>query len=100
MRIHSKALLLGLSEFFKIFADPTRLRILDFLLNGPKCVHEISEALNISQSAVSHQLKNLRTSNLVKTDREGKNILYTIADEHIEIILTYGISHIKEEGMI
>lgn len=99
MKIHSKELLIGLSEFYKIFADPTRLRILDFLLNGPKCVGEISESLDISQSAISHQLKNLRASNLVKTERLGKNICYSISDEHIEIILQYGLAHIKEEGL-
>ena len=84
------------SEFYKIFADQTRLRILDALLNKPMCVNEISEVLDISQSAISHQLKNLRTSNLVKTDKEGKNVIYSISDEHIKIILKYGLEHIAE----
>ncbi len=98
MKIHSKELLYGISEFYKIFADPTRLRILDCLLSGAKCVSEISESLDISQSAVSHQLKNLRSSNLVKTERNGKNISYMISDEHIQIILQYGLEHIREEN--
>ena len=89
MKIHSKELLYGLSEFYKIFGDQTRLRILDVLVNKPLCVNEISEILDISQSAVSHQLKNLRSSNLVKTEKVGKNVYYSIADEHIKIILKY-----------
>lgn len=97
MKLHSKDLLVGLSEFFKIFGDATRLRILDVLLNGEKCVNEISETLNVSQSAVSHQLKNLRTSNLVKTKKLGKVVKYSIADNHIKIILEYGLEHIMEE---
>ena len=96
MKIHSKELLYGLSEFYKIFADQTRLRILDVLVNKPLCVNEISEILDISQSAVSHQLRNLRSSNLVKTEKIGKNVFYSIADEHISIILKYGLEHIKE----
>lgn len=96
MKIHSKELLYGLSEFYKIFADQTRLRILDALQNKPMCVNEISEVLEISQSAVSHQLKNLRTSNLVKADKEGKNVIYSISDEHIKVILNYGLEHIAE----
>ncbi len=96
MKIHSKELLYGLSEFYKIFGDQTRLRILDVLVNKPLCVNEISEILDISQSAISHQLKNLRSSNLVKTEKVGKNVYYSIADEHIKIILKYGLEHISE----
>lgn len=96
MRQHSKELLYGLSEFYKIFGDPTRLRILDLLLNKPLYVNEISDALDISQSAISHQLKTLRLSNLVKTEKVGKNVLYSISDDHIKIILKYGLEHISE----
>ena len=98
MKLHSKELLYGLSEFYKIFGDQTRLRILDALLNKPLCVNEISELLDMTQSAISHQLKNLRTSNLVKTDKIGKNVYYSISDEHIRIILKYGIEHISERS--
>lgn len=97
MKTHSKDLLTGLSEFFKIFGDATRLRILDVLLNGEKCVNEIADILSISQSAISHQLKNLRASNLVKTKKIGKIVKYSIADDHIKIILEYGLEHITEE---
>ena len=96
MKLHSKELLYGLSEFYKIFGDQTRLRILDALLNKPLCVSEISELLDMTQSAISHQLKNLRTSNLVKTEKIGKNVYYSISDEHIKIILKYGLEHISE----
>ncbi len=96
MKIHSKELLYGLSEFYKIFGDQTRLRILDVLLNKPLCVNEISELLDMTQSAISHQLKNLRASNLVKTEKMGKNVYYSISDEHIKIILKYGLEHISE----
>ena len=96
MKLHSKELLYGLSEFYKIFGDQTRLRILDVLINKPLCVNEISDILDISQSAVSHQLKNLRSSNLFKTEKVGKNVYYSIADDHIKIILKYGLEHISE----
>ena len=96
MKQHSKELLFGLSEFYKIFGDPTRLRILDLLLNKPLCVNEISEKIDVSQSAVSHQLKILRLSNLVTTDKIGKNVYYKISDDHIKVILKYGLEHISE----
>ena len=96
MKQHSKELLFGLSEFYKIFGDTTRLRILALLLNKPLCVNEISEKLDVSQSAVSHQLKILRLSNLVATDKIGKNVYYKISDDHIKVILKYGLEHISE----
>jgi len=96
MKYHSKELLIGLSEFYKVFGDATRLRVLDVLVNKPLCVNEISEILDISQSAISHQLKNLRASNLVKTEKVGKNVYYSIADDHIETILKVGLEHISE----
>lgn len=96
MKYHSKELLIGLSEFYKVFGDATRLRVLDVLVNKPLCVNEISEILDISQSAISHQLKNLRASNLVKAEKVGKNVYYSIADDHIETILKVGLEHISE----
>lgn len=88
--------IIKLSEFFKVFADSTRLRILEVLLKGETNVNNISILINVSQSAVSHQLKNLRASNLVKTRKEGQTIYYSIADNHIKTIMKYGIEHIKE----
>ena len=96
MKLHSENLVYELSEFYKTLGDKTRIRILDALLNKPLCVHELSEILNMTQSAISHQLKNLRVSNLVKTEKQGKKVIYSISDEHVEIIIKYGIEHIKE----
>ena len=96
MKLHSNELLYGLSEFYKIFGDQTRLKILDALTNKPLCVNEISELLDMNQSAISHQLKNLRASNLVRTEKVGKNVYYSISDDHIKVILNYGIEHIME----
>lgn len=94
--MHTKVDIQCLSEFFKVFSDETRLKILDSLLDGEKCVGEIAESINISSSAVSHQLKNLRSLNLVKTSKCGTSVSYSISDEHIKIILEYGIEHINE----
>ena len=96
MEIHNKNLLNGLGEFFKIFGDTTRLRILDALLNKDMNVTELSNVLGASQSAVSHQLKNLRASNLVKTEKLGQTVKYSISDDHIRIIMRYGMEHITE----
>ena len=95
--MYSKESLGGLAEFFKIFADETRLRILDLLVSGEKCVNEIAEKLDVSQSAISHQLKTLRSSNLVKANKVGQTVNYSISDENINIILKYGAEHLKEK---
>lgn len=94
--MHNDKFLINLSDFFKLFGDPTRLKILKQLLEGEKCVKEIAEAIGISQSAVSHQLSTLRTLNVVKTNKTSRNVNYQISDEHIAIILKYGTEHIKE----
>jgi ArsR family transcriptional regulator len=98
MKLHEKELLNELSEFYKLFADTTRLRILDTLINSDLCVSEITNILGLSQSLVSHQLRTLKMSNFVKSRREGQTIIYSIADEHIKIILEYGIEHIGEKN--
>ena len=85
-----------LSELYKIFADTTRLRILCVLLAGEVRVGEISAALSLSPSAVSHQLKILRASKLVRTRREGKSVYYAPADEHVRTILETGMEHVLE----
>lgn len=96
MNIHTDLNISDLAEFFKVFSDETRLKILDSLLNGDKCVSEIAEEVSMSPSCVSHQLKYLRTLNLVKSSKLGQNVNYSISDDHIRIILEYGIEHIKE----
>ena len=85
-----------LSEFFKVFSDTTRLRILEVLLEKETSVGDIANKTNVSASAVSHQLSYLRSTNLVKTRKEGQVIYYSIADNHIKVIIECGLEHIKE----
>lgn len=85
-----------LSETFKLFGNPTRLKIMSLLIVEDLCVCDISEALNMSQSAVSHQLRTLRGKNLVKYVKEGKQARYSIADKHVIEILQKGIEHVLE----
>lgn len=86
-----------LADLFKVFGDSTRIRILYLLLDGDKNVSEISEGLSMNQSAVSHQLKTLRQSDLVRVKRDGKAMVYSLADDHVESILKIGMEHITEE---
>ncbi|HHX16034.1 MAG TPA: winged helix-turn-helix transcriptional regulator [Fibrobacter sp.] len=90
----SLEILFELSEFFKFFGDTTRIRIIATLLAGEICVNEIAEKLNLSQSAVSHQLRFLRTGNLVRPRREGRTVFYSLDDEHIGMIFNTGLTHI------
>lgn len=96
--MEEKELFNELGEFFKIFADTTRIRILNLLTEKECCVSEIVDELDVSQSAVSHQLQMLRYFNVVKTEKKGQTVIYSLADEHIHIILKYGIEHIKEKN--
>ncbi len=85
-----------LAELFKCFGDSTRVRILCVLLEGEFCVGDIAEALNMTQSAVSHQLKLLKQAKLIAGKRDGKQILYSLADEHVRSIINIGLEHIEE----
>ena len=86
-----------IAELFKGFADPTRVRILSLLmLRQELCVTDIAEAVEISQSAISHQLRILKKMHLIKYRREGKNILYSLADDHVKTILQMGLEHVLE----
>lgn len=82
------------AEFFKVFGDATRIRILQSLLTGEKNVTELADLLEISQSAISHQLRVLRQNNLVKYRKEGKTVFYSLDDEHVQTILEQGMVHI------
>lgn len=86
----------NLSDFFKIMGDSTRLKILITLIQGEFCVNELSYMLDMSQSAISHQLKTLRISKLVKARREGRSMYYSLDDEHIEDILNEALIHIRD----
>ena len=85
-----------LADFYRVFADETRIRILCKLLDGEKRVLDIARSLGLSHSAVSHQLQLLRARRLVSFRREGKSVCYSIADEHILSILRQGIEHVEE----
>ncbi len=88
--------LCDLAELFKIFGDSTRIKILYDLFDGEKSVSEICEDLDMNQSAISHQLKILKTSKLVRSRRSGKAILYELDDEHVKTIIAMGKEHIEE----
>lgn len=90
------SLLCELSEFFRVFGDSTRIRILYALSKSEMCVCDLSKLLGASQSAISHQLQLLRSSRLVKYRREGKTVFYSLDDEHIFSIINMGIEHIEE----
>lgn len=85
-----------LAELFKIFGDTTRIRILFALFDDEHNVGEIAEALNMTQSAVSHQLKILRQAKLIQARRDGKQIYYSLADEHVHTIIRVGREHVEE----
>ena len=91
-----EAALCGLAEFFRIFGDCTRIRILYALSRSELCVCELAGLLGASQSAVSHQLQTLRAHRLVKYRREGKSVVYSLDDGHIFSIIAQGMEHIKE----
>lgn len=86
-----------MAEFFKIFGDGTRIRILQTLLEGEKNVGDLAEALEMSQSAVSHQLRVLRQNDLVKYRKEGKVVFYSLDDEHVENVLQQGMAHLRHK---
>ena len=86
-----------LAELFKAMSDPTRLKIIIALLNGEMCVIHIAETVEMSQSAVSHQLRNLKSLHIVKNRRDGKSMVYSLDDTHIEMILDMGIVHITHQ---
>nr|WP_314462501.1 metalloregulator ArsR/SmtB family transcription factor [uncultured Clostridium sp.] len=88
--------LMDLADFFKIFGDPTRVRILYVLGQSEMCVCDIANLLQMGQSAISHQLRVLKQMRLVKFRREGKTVFYSLADGHIETILAQGMEHISE----
>lgn len=88
--------LIDLSELFKVFGDSTRIKILSALSGGELCVCDISTAVGMTSSAVSHQLKILKNAGLVSFRREGKTVFYALADDHVTTILNQGLEHINE----
>lgn len=89
--------LYDLAELFKVFGDSTRIRILFVLFEAEVCVCDLAETLNMTQSAVSHQLRILKQNKLVKSRREGKSVFYSLADGHVRAIIDQGREHIEED---
>lgn len=89
-------ILYDLAELFKVFGDSTRIKILYAMFETELCVNDIAGLLGLSQSSVSHQLRILKTSKLVKFRREGKSIFYSLDDEHVRSILSMGMEHVEE----
>ena len=94
--VPEKEILDQIAELFKGFADPTRVHILSLLAQQELCVTDIADAVELSQSAISHQLRILKQMHLIKFRREGKNLLYSLADDHVKTILEMGLEHVME----
>lgn len=86
----------NLAELFKVFGDSTRIRILLLLQEKEASVNEIANELNMNQSAISHQLKNLKHSKLIKNRRDGQTIYYSLDDNHVYKIIEMGLAHVEE----
>ena len=89
--------LYNLAELFKVFGDSTRIRILFVLFEAEVCVCDLAQALNMTQSAISHKLRILKQNKLVKNRREGKSNFYSLADDHVRTIIAQGLDHIEED---
>ena len=89
--------LYDLADLFKVFADSTRIRILYALFASEMCVCDIAELLDMTQSAISHQLRTLKQAKLVRSRREGKSVFYSLDDNHIVKIIDQGMAHVKED---
>lgn len=85
-----------MAEFFKMFGDPTRLKIINALMISEMCVCDISALIGMNQSVVSHHLKILRTARVIKFRRDGKVVYYSLCDDHIKLIFNKGLTHVKE----
>ena len=89
-------LLYDLADLFKVFGDTTRIKILYALMGTERCVADIAELVGATQSAVSHQLRTLKQARLVKFQRDGKNVIYSLSDDHVYTMLAQGMTHICE----
>lgn len=96
MKLLNEDKIIDLAELYKIFGDSTRIKIINILIDNELCVNQISEKTNVSQSAISHQLRILKSSKLVKYRKEGNSIFYSLADDHVEKIFKIGCEHINE----
>ena len=92
-----ETVLYDLAELFKVFGDSTRIRILYVLFEAEVCVCDLAQVLNMTQSAISHQLRILKNSKLVKCRREGKSVFYSLADDHVRTMIAQGREHVEED---
>jgi DNA-binding transcriptional ArsR family regulator len=88
----------GLTEIFRVLGDPTRVRILDALAQSELCVGDLAHRLGVSESAVSHQLRLLRSARIVRTRRDGRMIFYALDDRHVMALFRQGLRHVQEGG--
>ena len=88
--------LYDLAELYKVFGDSTRIKMLYVLFEAEMCVCDLAQCLNMTTSAISHQLRVLKQSRLVKSRREGKTVFYSLADDHVRTIIDQGMNHIEE----
>ena len=95
--LRDEAMVRALADTFRLLGDPTRVRIVDALVAGQLCVHEISERIGISESAVSHQLRLMRSMRIVRGRREGRCVYYTLDDQHVLDLFQQGLRHVSEE---
>ena len=91
----SEGLTAQVAEIFKALADPTRVRIIAALIDGPRNVSDISQAINLSESAVSHQLRGLRQMRLVRAQKQGREVYYNLDDEHVVDLFQRGLDHVR-----
>jgi DNA-binding transcriptional ArsR family regulator len=84
-----------LAEIFKALSDPTRVRLIAALCAGERCVHELAEQLEMSQSAISHQLRTLRQLHLVRSHKEGRHVYYALDDDHVLTLFAQGLDHVQ-----
>lgn len=89
-------LLYDLADLFKVFSDTTRIKLLYALMGRELCVADLAETVGATQSAVSHQLRTLKQAHLVRAQRDGKNVIYSLADDHVHSILDQGMTHVCE----
>lgn len=94
--MYDEELIYDLADLFKVFADSTRIRILHCLMDGENCVGDVATTLEMSQTAISHQLRVLKQSHLVRCRRDGKQMYYSLADDHVKTILAAGMEHVEE----
>ena len=88
----------SLTEFFRVLGDPTRVRILDALATSELCVGDLAERLGVSESAVSHQLRLLRSTRIVRARRAGRMVVYALDDRHVLALFRQGLRHVQEGG--